>query len=109
MSGQVTQRTELQLRGAGTCDGCNCKRHPAVRRIRVFGATFLVFSDYMRPAIRLSSLMKLPVVYVLTHDSIYVGKMGPHTNRSSIRSLCASFLTSGFTVQPMQRRLHGHG
>ena len=44
---------------------------------RVFGATFLVFSDYMRPAIRLSSLMKLPVVYVLTHDSIYVGEDGP--------------------------------
>lgn len=44
---------------------------------RAFGATFLVFSDYMRPAIRLSALMKLPVVYILTHDSIYVGEDGP--------------------------------
>ena len=44
---------------------------------RVFGGTFLVFSDYMRPAMRLSALMKLPVVYVLTHDSIYVGEDGP--------------------------------
>ena len=44
---------------------------------RVFGATFLVFSDYMRPSIRLSALMHQPVVYVLTHDSIYVGEDGP--------------------------------
>lgn len=44
---------------------------------RVFGGTFLVFSDYMRPAMRLAALMKLPVVYVLTHDSIYVGEDGP--------------------------------
>ncbi|NMB01649.1 MAG: transketolase [Firmicutes bacterium] len=44
---------------------------------RVFGATFLVFSDYMRPSIRLSALMKLPVVYILTHDSVYVGEDGP--------------------------------
>src|SRR5690554_3501746 len=36
---------------------------------RVFGATFLVFSDYMRPSMRLAALMKLPVVYILTHDS----------------------------------------
>jgi transketolase len=45
--------------------------------LRVFGATFLVFSDYMRPAIRLAALMKLPVIYVFTHDSIFVGEDGP--------------------------------
>ena len=45
--------------------------------LRVFGSTFLVFSDYMRPAIRLSALMGVPVVYVLTHDSIAVGEDGP--------------------------------
>ncbi|MBN2443683.1 MAG: transketolase [Spirochaetales bacterium] len=45
--------------------------------IRPFGATFLIFSDYMRPAIRLASLMKLPVIYVFTHDSVYVGEDGP--------------------------------
>lgn len=44
---------------------------------RVFGATFLVFSDYLRPAVRLSALMNQPVIYVLTHDSIYVGEDGP--------------------------------
>lgn len=42
-----------------------------------FCATFLVFADYMRPAIRLAALMKLPVVYVFTHDSIFVGEDGP--------------------------------
>jgi transketolase len=45
--------------------------------VRPFGATFLVFSDYMRPAIRLSALMRLPVVWVFTHDSIAVGEDGP--------------------------------
>lgn len=45
--------------------------------VKVFGATFFVFSDYLRPAIRLSALMKLPVTYVFTHDSIAVGEDGP--------------------------------
>ncbi len=45
--------------------------------LRTFCATFLVFADYMRPPMRLASLMKLPVTYVLTHDSIYVGEDGP--------------------------------
>lgn len=45
--------------------------------LRVFGGTFFVFSDYLRPAVRLSSLMKLPVIYVWTHDSIAVGEDGP--------------------------------
>ncbi|GAA2646363.1 transketolase [Paractinoplanes durhamensis] len=44
---------------------------------RVYGGTFLVFSDYMRGAVRLSALMKLPVVYVWTHDSIGLGEDGP--------------------------------
>jgi len=44
---------------------------------RAFCATFLVFSDYMRPAMRIASLMNLPGIYVLTHDSIYVGEDGP--------------------------------
>jgi transketolase len=44
---------------------------------RCFAATFMVFADYMRPPIRLAALMKLPVVYILTHDSIYVGEDGP--------------------------------
>jgi transketolase len=44
---------------------------------RVFGGTFLVFSDYMRGAVRLAALMKLPVVYIWTHDSIGLGEDGP--------------------------------
>jgi transketolase len=46
-------------------------------RSRVYGGTFLVFSDYMRPAVRLAALMKLPVTYVWTHDSIGLGEDGP--------------------------------
>jgi transketolase len=45
--------------------------------VRPYGGTFLVFSDYMRPAIRLSALMGLPVVWVFTHDSVGLGEDGP--------------------------------
>jgi transketolase len=45
--------------------------------LRPFVSTFHVFSDYMKPAIRVAALMKQPVIYVLTHDSIYVGEDGP--------------------------------
>ncbi|GAB2648868.1 transketolase [Prescottella soli] len=44
---------------------------------RAYGGTFLVFSDYMRPAVRLASLMKTPALYVWTHDSIGLGEDGP--------------------------------
>ncbi|MDF9412133.1 transketolase [Brevibacillus laterosporus] len=45
--------------------------------VKAFGGTFFVFSDYVRPAVRLSALMKLPTTYVFTHDSIAVGEDGP--------------------------------
>lgn len=45
--------------------------------LRPYGGTFFVFSDYMKPSMRLASLMNLPVAYVLTHDSIGVGEDGP--------------------------------
>lgn len=45
--------------------------------LRPYGGTFLVFADYMRPAIRVATLMKLPVIYIFTHDSIAVGEDGP--------------------------------
>ncbi len=45
--------------------------------VRPYGGTFLVFADYVRPAIRVAALMKLPVIYVFTHDSIAVGEDGP--------------------------------
>lgn len=46
-------------------------------RTRVFGGTFLIFSDYMRPAVRLAALMGVPVTYVWTHDSVALGEDGP--------------------------------
>lgn len=49
----------------------------ALSRLRSFGAGFLIFSDYGRPAIRLASISELPVFYVFTHDSIGVGEDGP--------------------------------
>lgn len=45
--------------------------------VKPYGGTFFIFTDYMKPAMRLSSLMELPVTYVLTHDSIGVGEDGP--------------------------------
>jgi transketolase len=49
----------------------------ALSKVRAFGAGFLIFSDYMKPPIRLAALMELPVIYVFTHDSIGVGEDGP--------------------------------
>ncbi len=49
----------------------------ALNRLRPFGATFLIFSDYMKPAIRLAALMRLPVILIFTHDSIGLGEDGP--------------------------------
>jgi transketolase len=49
----------------------------ALSKIRAYGSTFLIFSDYMKPPIRLSALMKLPVVTIFTHDSIALGQDGP--------------------------------
>ncbi len=87
-------KTRLTFDGAGdfeskTSDGRNL--HFGVREhamgaivnglvlsnIRVCASTFLIFSDYMKPAIRLGALMRLPVIYVFTHDSIGLGQDGP--------------------------------
>lgn len=59
--------------------------------LRAYCATFFVFSDYVKPALRLSALMKLPVTYVLTHDSIGVGEDGPtHQPIEQLASLRAT-------------------
>ncbi len=56
--------------------------------LRVFGGTFLVFADYVRPTTRVAALMGLPVIYVYTHDSFYVGEDGPtHQPIETIQSL----------------------
>ncbi|CAJ1584334.1 transketolase [[Mycobacterium] wendilense] len=66
------------------------------RGLRPFGSTFLVFSDYLRPALRLSALMKLPVVYIFTHDSVHVGEDGP--THQPIEQIEALRLIPGLTV-----------
>ena len=63
---------------------------------RPYGGTFLVFSDYMRPAIRLAALMKLPVIYVFTHDSVAVGEDGP--THQPVEHLAALRAIPGLTV-----------
>lgn len=64
--------------------------------LRPFGATFLIFSDYMRPSVRLAALMKRPVVYVWTHDSIGVGEDGP--THQPIEQVMSLRLIPGMTL-----------
>lgn len=63
----------------------------ALNGFKPFGSTFLVFSDYLKPAIRMSALMNLPVTYIFTHDSINIGQDGPThqpiEQLSSLRSI----------------------
>jgi transketolase len=60
----------------------------ALVKVRAYGSTFLIFSDYAKPAIRLSALMELPTIYIFTHDSIGVGEDGPtHQPVEQIASL----------------------
>jgi len=61
-----------------------------------FGSTFLIFSDYMRPSIRLGALMKLHVIYVLTHDSIALGEDGP--THQPVEQLTSLRAIPGLTV-----------
>jgi transketolase len=64
--------------------------------VRPYCGTFMVFHDYMRPAVRLAAFMKLPVVYVYTHDSIFVGEDGP--THQPIEHLMAMRTIMGLTV-----------
>ncbi|WP_159885921.1 transketolase [Paenibacillus puerhi] len=64
--------------------------------LKVFGGTFFVFSDYLRPAIRLASIMDVPAIYVFTHDSIGVGEDGP--THEPIEQLAALRVIPGVTV-----------
>ena len=86
-------KTTLPGRGSFSLAGAGANVHWGIREhamgaavnglalhggiVKPYGSTFLVFSDYMRPALRLSALMGLPVVWVFTHDSIAVGEDGP--------------------------------
>jgi transketolase len=64
--------------------------------VRPYGGTFLVFSDYMRPSIRLAALMRLPVIYIFTHDSIALGEDGP--THQPVEHLAALRAIPGLTV-----------
>ncbi|THF74802.1 transketolase [Cohnella fermenti] len=64
--------------------------------VKIFGGTFFVFTDYLRPAVRLAAIMKQPVVYVLTHDSIAVGEDGP--THEPIEQLASIRVIPGLTV-----------
>jgi transketolase len=64
--------------------------------LRPYGATFLVFTDYMRPTMRLAALMRIPVIYVMTHDSIGLGEDGP--THQPVEHLAALRAIPGLTV-----------
>jgi len=71
----------------------------ALSGLKAYGATFLIFSDYLRPTLRLASLMELPVVHVFTHDSIGVGEDGPtHQPIEQLASLRA--IPGLITIRP---------
>lgn len=63
---------------------------------RIFGATFAIFSDFARPAMRLAALMKQPVTYVFSHDSFHVGEDGP--THQPIETICAMRTIPNLTV-----------
>jgi transketolase len=71
----------------------------SLSKVRPFGSGFLIFSDYAKPAIRLSALMELPVIYIFTHDSIGVGEDGPtHQPVEQLASLRA--IPGLYTLRP---------
>jgi transketolase len=71
----------------------------AQTKVRAFGATFFVFTDYMRGAMRLSAIMGMPVIYILTHDSLGVGEDGP--THQPIEHLAIARATPGMlTLRP---------
>lgn len=67
--------------------------------LRGFGATFFVFSDYCRPAIRLAALMKLPSMFIFSHDSFYVGEDGP-THEPVEQLACMRSMPGMVTFRP---------
>ncbi len=76
--------------------GAACNGMALYGGVRPFAATFLIFSDYMRPAIRLAALMGLPVTYIFTHDSIGVGEDGP--THQPVEQLASLRAIHGLTV-----------
>jgi transketolase len=71
----------------------------ALSKIRAYGSTFLIFSDYMKPAIRLSALMQLPAITIFTHDSIGLGQDGP-THQPVEQLIALRAITGLITLRP---------
>ncbi len=71
----------------------------AVSKLRAFGSSFLIFSDYMKPPIRLSALMGVPVIYVFTHDSLGVGEDGP-THQPIEQAIALRSIPGLITLRP---------
>lgn len=71
--------------------------------LRAYGATFLVFSDFMRGALRLSALMKAPVVYIFSHDSFWVGEDGP-THQPIEQLMSLRLIPDLYVVRPADAR-----
>ena len=68
----------------------------ALSGLRVFGSTFLTFSDYLKPALRMSAMMNLPITYIFTHDSVTIGQDGP--SHQPIEQLAMLRTTPNLTV-----------
>jgi len=109
-------KTRLTFEAAGDLEAENCggrnlhfgiREHAmgaivnglALSRIRAYGSTFLIFSDYMKPAIRLSALMQLPTITVFTHDSIGLGQDGP-THQPIEQLIALRAIPSLITLRP---------
>ncbi|HXJ62672.1 MAG TPA: transketolase, partial [Actinomycetota bacterium] len=113
-SADLAPSTETYLKGypdIGTADFSGRNFHFGVREhgmgsvmngiaahggLRIYGGTFFVFSDYMRPAVRMAALQDLPVTYVWTHDSIGLGEDGP--THQPIEHLAGLRAMPGLTV-----------
>jgi transketolase len=84
--------------------------------LRPYGATFFVFSDYMRPAVRLSALMEIPSIWVYTHDSVFLGEDGPThqpiEHLASLRAMPGIWVVrpadAGETVEAWELALNRH-
>ena len=87
------------VNGIGVHGGC----------VKPYGSTFLIFSDYMRPAVRLAALMKLPVVYVWTHDSVGLGEDGPTHQPVETYAALRAIPVSGSCGRRTRTRLRQHG
>ena len=66
--------------------------------LRPYSGTFFAFTDYARPAMRLSALMGLPVVYVMTHDSIRLGEDGPTHQPVEHLAICRATVITSYSI-----------